>query len=84
MCLIWCDLGIDREIDMKKLMYLLTDRPYGNAKPCAYCFSNGYYVYQVYRENERSCDEKLFVTAKEAVDTLVRIKKGVNKCPSIN
>ena len=47
-------------------MYLLTNIPYGNKEPCAYCINNGYYVYQVKRNNDRVYNEKLFDKAEDA------------------
>ena len=69
---------------MKKRMYLLTDRPYGKCVPCAYCYNNGYYVYQVYREEkERYYDDKLFEKPEEVVEVLSRLRKD-SGCQSIN
>ena len=68
---------------MKKRMYMLCDRPYGKLIPCAYCYDNGYYVYQVVRDDEKFYNEKLFKTAEEAVDVLYKLKRNP-KCQLIN
>lgn len=64
-------------------MYLLSDRPYGTLIPCAYCYNNGYYVYQVYRDDEHIYNEKLFNTAAEVIEVLNKLKKEL-KWQSIN
>lgn len=65
-------------------MYLLSDRPYGKSIPCAYCYNNGYYVYQVYREEkERNYDSKLFDKPEEVVEVLSKLRKGA-ECQLIN
>lgn len=59
---------------MKKMMYLVTDRPYGKDKPVAYCYDNGHYVYQVYRDDNTYYNELLFDRAFTALEMLLRIK----------
>lgn len=61
---------------MKRMMYLVTDRPYGKEKPLAYCYDNGYYVYQVYRDDEKIYNELLFDRAFTALEMLLRINKA--------
>lgn len=60
---------------MKRMMYLLSDRPYGKNKPCGYCYDNGYYIYQVYRDDEHVYNEKLFTSPEKAIDVLLKLKK---------
>lgn len=68
---------------MIKTMYLLSDRPYGKNKCCAYCFDNGYYIYQVKRDSEKVYNELLFNSPEKAIDALLRIRKE-NGCQLIH
>lgn len=59
---------------MRRMMYLLTDRPYGKDEPIGYSYDNGYYIYQVYRDDERVYNELLFERVGTALEMLLRMK----------
>ena len=68
---------------MIKTMYLLTNIPYGKKEPCAYCITNGYYVYQVKRDDCKVYGERLFDKAEDALEVLLKLRKE-SKCRSIH
>ena len=60
---------------MKKIMYLLTNIPYGNKQPCGYCYDNGYYIYQVIRDDDKIYSERLFKNVETALEVLLTLRK---------